>query len=63
MSCYDVIHNHNRFRKNRLQIEEDDVFKFNCEQILEHDFISLQLVIAASDMLKLYDNNDRERIE
>lgn len=41
-SCYDVVSNHERFTSSeRMQIEEDDLFKFNCPEIKFDDFLSL----------------------
>ena len=33
-----------------MQIEEGDVFKFNCENINEDDFVSLQIVVSIDDL-------------
>ena len=44
-SCYDLISSHSRFTQERMQIEEDDIFKFNCHNIMPDDFVSLQLVV------------------
>ena len=44
MSCYDIISTQSPYFKDRFQIEEEDLFKFNCQDIRPDDFVSLQVV-------------------
>ena len=53
MSCYEVVSNHTRYVSERLLVEEDDLFKFNCQEILPDDFISLQVVVSPDDFIDL----------
>ena len=45
--------NHTRYVSERLLVEEDDLFKFNCQEILPDDFISLQVVVSPDDFIDL----------
>ena len=49
--------NHSRYVSERLLVEEDDLFKFNCQEILPDDFISLQVVVSPDDFI------DHENLE
>ena len=49
-SCYDVVSNHSRYVSERMLIEEEDLFKFNCKDIQPDDFVSLQLVALNEDL-------------
>ena len=47
-------------QKQNAQIEEDDLFKFNCEKIDTFDQLSLQLVVCTEDLDDLYGYDNQE---
>ena len=52
-SCYELKSNYT-FYQNQAQIEEDDLFKFNCHNMHPHDIVSMQLVTNIDDLLEAY---------
>lgn len=49
-SCYDQTTN-----SRNMLIDEDDLFRLNCQDIKVDDFISLQVVVASEDVPLLFE--------
>ncbi len=48
--CNQVADDHTEFLKEELQVEEDDIFKFNCNDINPDDSVLLLLAIISEDI-------------
>ena len=45
------------YRKSFLQVEEEDLFRFNCEDIKPEDKVNIQIVFASEDGMIEHDKS------